>query len=106
MYDSLDGVDQSKSRTETGRAAESPVRHVTTNHAVGRRGNQAERTDIRSLTTEDLGRATWLLLHTLASRYPAKPSKQQRKDVAALVRGICLPYLTCEFFKLIEWISM
>ncbi|CAL8461726.1 g1257 [Coccomyxa elongata] len=38
-----------------------------------------------SVTKEDLGRATWLLLHTIAAQYPANPSKQQRKDVAALV---------------------
>jgi len=93
VYDSMDGIDQAKSRTETGRAAESPVRHVTARHAVDSRGNRAERTDMRPLTTEDLGRATWLLLHTLASQYPAKPSKQQRKDVAALVGGICLYHL-------------
>ena len=37
------------------------------------------------VTREDLGRSTWLLLHTLAAQYPGRPSKQQRKDVAALV---------------------
>ncbi len=42
------------------------------------------------VTKEDLGRATWLLLHTVAAQYPARPSKQQRKDVAALVRLTCL----------------
>lgn len=39
-------------------------------------------------TREDLGRATWLLLHSLAAQYPENPSKQQKSDVAALVRWV------------------
>jgi hypothetical protein len=38
-----------------------------------------------STTREDLGHATWVLLHTLAAQYPEKPTKSQRADVAALV---------------------
>jgi FAD-linked sulfhydryl oxidase len=45
---------------------------------------------ISTVTKEDLGRATWLLLHTIAAQFPARPSKQQRKDVAALVRLTCI----------------
>ncbi|GFR52344.1 hypothetical protein Agub_g14889, partial [Astrephomene gubernaculifera] len=33
----------------------------------------------------DLGRATWTLLHTLAAQLPERPSRQQQRDVAALV---------------------
>ena len=40
------------------------------------------------VSREELGRATWLLLHTLAAQYPDKPSKQQRKDVTAMVRAV------------------
>lgn len=36
-------------------------------------------------TNEDLGRATWTLLHTLAAQLPEKPSKQQRKDLCTLI---------------------
>ena len=36
-------------------------------------------------SNEDLGRATWTLLHTLASQLPERPSKQQRKDLHTLV---------------------
>ena len=42
-----------------------------------------------SVTREDLGRATWLLLHTLAAQYPDKPNKQQKKDVTMMVRPMC-----------------
>ncbi|KAL8541567.1 hypothetical protein ACS0TY_002725 [Phlomoides rotata] len=36
-------------------------------------------------TKEDLGRATWTFLHTLAAQYPDKPSRQQKKDVKELM---------------------
>lgn len=39
------------------------------------------------ITKDDLGRATWTLLHTLAAQYPASPTKRQQKDVKALVRS-------------------
>ncbi|EOA38525.1 hypothetical protein CARUB_v10010320mg, partial [Capsella rubella] len=37
------------------------------------------------VTKEDLGRATWTFLHTLAAQYPEKPSRQQKKDVKELM---------------------
>ena len=43
------------------------------------------------VSREELGRATWLLLHTLAAQYPDRPSKQQKKDVSTLVRTIPMP---------------
>ncbi|KAL0422518.1 UNVERIFIED_CONTAM: FAD-linked sulfhydryl oxidase ERV1 [Sesamum latifolium] len=36
-------------------------------------------------TKEELGRATWTFLHTLAAQYPDKPTRQQRKDVKELL---------------------
>ncbi|KAL9174288.1 hypothetical protein ABFS82_02G042500 [Erythranthe guttata] len=36
-------------------------------------------------TKEDLGRATWTFLHTLAAQYPDKPSRQQKMDVKELM---------------------
>ncbi|XP_073146994.1 FAD-linked sulfhydryl oxidase ERV1 [Henckelia pumila] len=36
-------------------------------------------------TREDLGRATWTFLHTLAAQYPEKPTRQQKKDVKELM---------------------
>ncbi|XP_075480713.1 FAD-linked sulfhydryl oxidase ERV1 [Primulina tabacum] len=36
-------------------------------------------------TKEDLGRATWTFLHTLAAQYPEKPTRQQKKDVKELM---------------------
>jgi FAD-linked sulfhydryl oxidase len=37
------------------------------------------------ITKEDIGRATWLFLHTLAAQYPEKPTRQQRKDAKTLI---------------------
>ncbi|CAM8935312.1 unnamed protein product [Rhodiola kirilowii] len=34
---------------------------------------------------EELGRATWTLLHTLAAQYPDNPTRQQKKDVKELM---------------------
>ncbi|KAH6794944.1 Erv1/Alr family protein [Perilla frutescens var. hirtella] len=36
-------------------------------------------------TKEELGRATWTFLHTLAAQYPEKPTRQQKKDVKELM---------------------
>ena len=40
------------------------------------------------VTREELGQATWTLLHTLAAQFPEQPSRQQRKDAKQLV-GRC-----------------
>ncbi|KAF7848339.1 hypothetical protein BT93_L2081 [Corymbia citriodora subsp. variegata] len=37
------------------------------------------------VTKEELGRATWTFLHTLAAQYPDKPTRQQKKDVKELM---------------------
>ncbi|KAL9333622.1 hypothetical protein Peur_073761 [Populus x canadensis] len=36
------------------------------------------------VTKEELGRATWTFLHTLAAQYPEHPTRQQKKDVKEL----------------------
>ncbi|GAB4853444.1 Flavin-linked sulfhydryl oxidase of the mitochondrial IMS [Ancistrocladus abbreviatus] len=37
------------------------------------------------VTKEELGRATWTFLHTLAAQYPDRPTRQQKKDVKELM---------------------
>ena len=44
----------------------------------------------QAVTREDLGRATWTLMHTLAAQYPEQPSRQQQKDVRSLVSAMFL----------------
>jgi mitochondrial FAD-linked sulfhydryl oxidase len=38
-----------------------------------------------NVTREDVGRATWLVLHTLAAQYPDRPTRQQRRDARTLI---------------------
>ncbi|PIA33158.1 hypothetical protein AQUCO_04200133v1 [Aquilegia coerulea] len=39
----------------------------------------------KPVTKEELGRATWTLLHTLAAQLPDRPTRQQKKDVRELM---------------------
>ncbi|TYI99883.1 hypothetical protein E1A91_A13G048500v1 [Gossypium mustelinum] len=40
---------------------------------------------VAPVTKEELGRATWTFLHTLAAQYPERPTRQQKKDVKQLM---------------------
>ncbi|KAK5770553.1 FAD-linked sulfhydryl oxidase ERV1 -like protein [Gossypium arboreum] len=40
---------------------------------------------VAPVTKEELGRATWTFLHTLAAQYPERPTRQQTKDVKQLM---------------------
>ncbi|GAB4838339.1 Flavin-linked sulfhydryl oxidase of the mitochondrial IMS [Ancistrocladus abbreviatus] len=44
------------------------------------KGNSAQ-----PVNKEELGRATWTFLHTLAAQYPERPTRQQKKDVKELM---------------------
>ena len=39
------------------------------------------------VSKEEIGRATWTFLHTLAAQYPEQPTRRQRNDAKALVRA-------------------
>jgi FAD-linked sulfhydryl oxidase len=41
---------------------------------------------------EELGRSTWVLLHTLAAQLPERPSRQQQRDVKALISSLSRVY--------------
>lgn len=45
---------------------------------------------------EELGRATWTFLHTLAAQYPQTPTRRQRKDTAALIDSMSRMYPCAE----------
>ena len=40
------------------------------------------------VSKEDLGRATWLLLHSIASQYPDEPTEREKRDAKNLVNAI------------------
>ncbi|KAG0605783.1 hypothetical protein M758_9G087400 [Ceratodon purpureus] len=55
-----------------------------------------------AVTKEDLGRATWTFLHTLAAQYPENPTRQQKRDAKDLMSIMTrlYPCKTCaEHFK-------
>lgn len=39
----------------------------------------------RGTSREDLGRATWVFLHTLAAQFPEEPTKRQERDARELI---------------------
>jgi hypothetical protein len=39
----------------------------------------------QAVTKEELGRATWVFLHTLAAQFPEHPSRQQQRDARQLM---------------------
>lgn len=41
-----------------------------------------------TVSKEEVGRATWTFLHTLAAQYPERPSRRQKTDARNLVRGL------------------
>jgi hypothetical protein len=56
----------------------------------------------------ELGRATWTLVHTLASQYPESPSRQQQREVATFLSTLARVYPcgTCasHFQEIIKWV--
>jgi FAD-linked sulfhydryl oxidase len=44
------------------------------------------------VTKEELGRATWTFLHTLAAQFPERPSRQQQRDARALMDALTRIY--------------
>lgn len=38
------------------------------------------------LNTEELGRSTWNLLHTVAAYYPEQPTEEQKKNAKAMMQ--------------------
>ena len=53
--------------------------------AVAAQPQLARRQAPGMVTKADVGRATWLLLHTIAAQFPENPTRQQRRDVSNLV---------------------
>jgi Erv1 / Alr family len=48
------------------------------------------------VTKEELGRATWTFLHTLAAQYPEHPTRRQKRDAIALVDALTRIYPCAE----------
>ena len=77
------------------KTAVSGTEHNTVSYRVQASPSALERNSenmgVGPVDKDDLGRATWTLLHVLAAQFPEQPSKSQQKDVRALV---CLVLIT------------
>ena len=62
---------ETRSDEATGNVDDNGLRHA--------RASRARR--------DELGRATWTFLHTLAAQYPERPTSSQKKDVRNLASG-------------------
>ncbi|XP_008787162.1 FAD-linked sulfhydryl oxidase ERV1-like isoform X1 [Phoenix dactylifera] len=45
----------------------------------------AKKKSVTPLTKEELGRATWTLLHSIAAQFPDQPTRQQKRDAKELM---------------------
>uniref|UniRef100_N1R569 Sulfhydryl oxidase n=1 Tax=Aegilops tauschii TaxID=37682 RepID=N1R569_AEGTA len=57
---------------------------IDDNQAHGPRPTQMD-TKVAPLTKEEVGRATWMLLHTIAAQFPDEPTRQQKRDAKELM---------------------
>ena len=57
--------------------------------------SQTQTSPPAAVTREELGRATWLFLHTLAAQFPDDPTRQQEKDARDLIHILTRVY-PCE----------
>eukprot|EP00878_Enallax_costatus_P017384 GHUV01018258.1.p1 GENE.GHUV01018258.1~~GHUV01018258.1.p1 ORF type:complete len:161 (+),score=65.21 GHUV01018258.1:507-989(+) len=48
--------------------------------------------NVQQVTREELGRSTWVFLHTLAAQFPEHPSRQQQKDARQLIDSLTRIY--------------
>lgn len=48
------------------------------------------------ITREELGRATWLVLHSIAAQYPEKPTRRQKKDARVFIDALSRMYPCAE----------
>ncbi|KAG1342063.1 putative FAD-linked sulfhydryl oxidase ERV1 [Cocos nucifera] len=52
----------------------------------------AKKKSVTPLTKEDIGRATWTLLHSIAAQFPDQPTRQQKRDAKELMAIISRLY--------------
>ena len=55
----------------------------------GSGGSTSSTGSTTTVSREEVGRATWTFLHTLAAQYPERPTRQQQRDVRNLVGTGC-----------------
>lgn len=54
--------------------------------------SRSKQSSQQQVTKEELGRATWVFLHTLAAQFPEQPSSQQQRDARQLIDSLTRIY--------------
>lgn len=57
---------------------------------------QGNTSNSSAVTRDDIGRATWLVLHTIAAQYPEKPTRQQKRDAKNFMNALSHLYPCAE----------
>lgn len=73
----------SSSSSAVAGSSRSPMKH---------HNNTQQQQPVKPVTKEELGRATWVFLHTLAAQFPERPTRQQQKDARQLVDSLTRIY--------------
>ena len=61
-------------------------------HILIDRENPLGASSTEYVSKEDLGRATWLLLHSIASQYPDEPTEREKRDAKNLINAMATLY--------------
>jgi hypothetical protein len=69
--------------------------------------NSKQQHGSKPTSKEDLGRATWTFLHTLAAQFPEHPTRQQQRDARQLIDSLTRIYPCADcakhFQELVRW---
>ncbi len=57
----------------------------STKDSRGGREDKRQKGSHQAVSREEVGRASWTFLHTLAAQYPERPTRQQKRDVRNLI---------------------
>lgn len=74
--------------------------------ASGSRSNK-QPSAVQPVSKEELGRSTWVFLHTLAAQFPERPTRQQQRDARTLVDCLTRIYPCADcaqhFQEIVRW---
>ena len=88
----LAGLRDAFARLNRGQRGETSGK-VTDSKTSSKR-NASDKADTGRTSREDLGRATWTFLHTLAAQFPEEPTRRQERDARELI-GIMTRLYPC-----------
>lgn len=93
-----------------GQAANhSDVAKAGSSRQTPQREEHHHRRHMQPVTKEELGRSTWVFLHTLAAQFPEHPSRQQQRDARQLIDSLTRIYPCADcaqhFQEIVRWVA-